>query len=234
MTSTTSFSAPSARSARTKSFAGAGRAASVRCSSTSIKTSSRHRNCWSGSWRRRRMASSASATRTRRCTDGAGPACAGSSTSTSPTRGSSGSRWPTTTAARPTSSKRPRRLIEHNDIRFPKEIQAKSAPSGDPALRLCMHETQPDGADEIAALLAGRTRGEIVVLARTTNLLRTVALGCSVLGVRIAAPEQVFEPAGARGALEAYVRLCADPANADAEDVARVCRAPGRGLPLGR
>ena len=53
-----------------------------------------------------------------------------------------------------------------------------------------------------------------------------------MLGVRIAAPEQVFEPAGARGALEAYLRLCADPTNADAEDVARVCRAPGRGLPL--
>src|SRR5207237_7609332 len=32
--------------------------------------------------------------------------------------------------------------------------------------------------------------------------------------------------------LEAYVRLCADPGTADAEDVARVCRAPGRGLPL--
>ena len=125
-----------------------------------------------------------------------------------------------------------RRLIEHNDIRFPKEIQAKSAPTGDLALRLSMHETQPDGADEIATLLAAYTRGQIVVLARTTNLLRTVALGCSLLGVRIAAPEQVFEPAGARGALEAYLRLCADPTNADAEDVARACRAPGRGLPL--
>jgi DNA helicase-2/ATP-dependent DNA helicase PcrA len=125
-----------------------------------------------------------------------------------------------------------RRLIEHNEIRFPKEIQAKSVPPGDLALRLSMHETQPDGADEIAALLAGHTRGEIVVLARTTNLLRTVALGCSVLGVRIAAPERVFESAGARGALEAYVRLCGDPTSADAEDVARVCRAPGRGLPL--
>ena len=125
-----------------------------------------------------------------------------------------------------------RRLIEHNDIRFPKEIHPASESTGEPALRLCLHESQPDGASEIAALLAGRTRGEIVVLARTTNLLRTVALGCSLLGVRIAAPEPVFEPAGARRALEAYVRLCADPANADPEDVARVCRAPGRGLPL--
>ena len=57
--------------------------------------------------RRRTMASSAWATRTRPCTDGARPACAGFSTSTSPTRGSSGSHWRTTTVARPTSSKRP-------------------------------------------------------------------------------------------------------------------------------
>jgi DNA helicase-2/ATP-dependent DNA helicase PcrA len=42
----------------------------------------------------------------------------------------------------------------------------------------------------------------------------------------------VFEPAGASGALEAYVRLCADPTDADAADVARACRVPARGLPL--
>jgi DNA helicase-2/ATP-dependent DNA helicase PcrA len=125
-----------------------------------------------------------------------------------------------------------RRLIEHNDIRFPKQIQATAAPAGDPAITLSMHETQPDGAHGIATVLAGGTRGDVAVLARTTNLLRTVALGCSLLGVRISAPEQVFEPAGARGALEAYVRLCVDPTDADAADVARVCRAPGRGLPL--
>lgn len=125
-----------------------------------------------------------------------------------------------------------RQLIEHNDVRFPKQIQAAPRSTGEPALELRMHETQADGAGEIAGLLAGRARGEIVVLARTTNLLRTVALGCSVLGVRIAAPEPVFEPAGARAAVEAYVRLSADPTNAEPEDVARVCRAPGRGLPL--
>jgi DNA helicase II / ATP-dependent DNA helicase PcrA len=125
-----------------------------------------------------------------------------------------------------------RQLIEHNEIRFPKPIQAASAPTDEPALHLREHERQLHGADEIAALLAGHTRGDIVVLARTTNLLRTVALACAAHGLRIAAPEQVFEPAGARGALEAYVRLCADPEHADPEDVARVCRAPGRGLPL--
>jgi len=125
-----------------------------------------------------------------------------------------------------------RRLIEHNEIRFPKRIEAASAAAGEPGLRLREHETQPDGAAEIASLLVGRTRGEIVVLARTSNLLRTVALACSALGVRIAAPEQVFEPGGARGALESYVRLCTDPGHADPEDVVRVCRAPARGLPL--
>lgn len=94
------------------------------------------------------------------------------------------------------------------------------------------HETQLHGTEEVAAALADRTRGDVVVLARTTNLLRAVALACSALGVGVAAPEQVFEPAGARGALESYVRLCADPGHADPEDVARVCRTPARGLPL--
>ena len=125
-----------------------------------------------------------------------------------------------------------RRLIEHNEVRFQKPIHAASAARGEPALRLHAHETQQHGAGEVAGALAGGTRGEIVVLARTTNLLRTVALACAGLGVRIAAPEPVFEPAGARGALEAYVRLCAAPEHAESDDVARVCRAPGRGLPL--
>ena len=125
-----------------------------------------------------------------------------------------------------------RRLIEHNAIRFPKRIHAASAPTDEPAIHLREHDIQLHGADEIAALLVGQTRGEVVVLARTTNLLRTVALACAGHGVRIAAPEQVFDAAGARRALEAYVRLCADPKQVEPEDVARVCRAPGRGLPL--
>ena len=126
-----------------------------------------------------------------------------------------------------------RRLIEHNEIRFPKPIRAACTDQAEPALELREHQAQDAGADEIANELSSRSRGEIVVLARTTNLLRTVALACSRLGVRISAPEQVFEPAGARGALESYLRLCASPRHAEPEDVARVCRAPGRGLPPG-
>lgn len=127
-----------------------------------------------------------------------------------------------------------RRLIEHNQIRFPKPIGADPgrSPSGSQALALHEHEGQQQAADEIARVLAARRRAEIVVLARTTNLLRTVALACAGLGVRISAPEAVFEPHGARGALEAYVRLCGHPDRAQPEDVALVCRRPSRGLPF--
>ncbi len=130
-----------------------------------------------------------------------------------------------------------RRLIEHNRVRFPKPIHADPnhvPDDGDGhALALREHASQLRGAAEIAAALAGRARAEIAVLARTTNLLRTVALSCAELGVRISAPEPVFEPHGARGALEAYLRLCAAPRNAEPDDVAVVCRAPSRGLPYG-
>ena len=128
-----------------------------------------------------------------------------------------------------------RRLIEANEIRFPKQIEPNPAapPAGENALALREHESQAHAAAEIATSLEGRDRQEIVVLARTTNLLRAVALACAELGVRIAAPEVVFEPHGARGALEAYVRLCVAPLQAEADDVALVCRAPSRGLPFG-
>ncbi len=128
-----------------------------------------------------------------------------------------------------------RRLIERNEIRFPKRIEPDPArpPGGEDALALHEHATQADAVAEIASTLRTADREQIVVLARTTNLLRTVALACVELGVRVAAPEAVFEPHGARGALEAYVRLCAAPRQAAPDDVALVCRAPSRGLPLG-
>jgi superfamily I DNA/RNA helicase len=128
-----------------------------------------------------------------------------------------------------------RRLIEHNVVRFPKQIHAARAPSSgnERALQLREHAGQPQAAHEIADVLAGRRRDQVVVLARTTNLLRTVALACADLPVKISAPEQVFEPHGARGALEAYLRLCGAPSSAQPDDVAAVCRSPSRGLPFG-
>ena len=126
-----------------------------------------------------------------------------------------------------------RRLVEHNAIRFPKAIRPAPGRDAAPtAIRLREAAGQPEAAEAVVQALVGRARGEIVVLARTTNLLRTVALSCVDVGVRISAPEAVFEPRGARRALEAYLRLCTDPADADPEDVATVCRAPNRGLPF--
>jgi DNA helicase-2/ATP-dependent DNA helicase PcrA len=127
-----------------------------------------------------------------------------------------------------------RRLIECNEIRFPKPILPDPARSAqnEQGVHLREHGGQPQAADAVARVLASRRRGAVVVLARTTNLLRTVALACADLGVKIAAPEQVFEPHGARGALEAYLRLCGDPAQAQAEDIALICRMPSRGLPF--
>jgi hypothetical protein len=97
-----------------------------------------------------------------------------------------------------------RRLIAHNKIRFPKAIHPAPgrASGGDRALRLQETARQAQAAERIARGLASRRRGQIVVLARTTNLLRTVALACVDAGVMISAPEPVFEPRGARRALE--------------------------------
>ena len=128
-----------------------------------------------------------------------------------------------------------RRLIERNRVRFPKPIEAdpRRAPADELApLALSEHADQPDAAEAVASELAGARRGETVVLARTTNLLRTAALAFAQRGVKIAAPEPVFEPHGARGALEAYLRLCAGPGEARAADVGVVLRTPSRGLPL--
>jgi superfamily I DNA/RNA helicase len=127
-----------------------------------------------------------------------------------------------------------RRLIGHNRVRFPKTIEPDPArPPGRP-IALNEYETAEDGATRVVSRLASSRRGEIVVLARTTHLLRTVALACAARGIRISAPARVFEAADAHEAIEAYVRLCAAPLEARADDVAIVFRRPNRGLPFER
>ena len=129
-----------------------------------------------------------------------------------------------------------RRLIEHNRIRFPKAIHAAGDAQHErttPALVLREHDHDAQAAEEVAQRLTACRRGQVVVLARTTNLLRTIAIVCAARGIKISAPQAVFEPHGARGALEAYLRLCASPREARADDIALVCRVPGRGLAPG-
>ena len=99
----------------------------------------------------------------------------------------------------------------------------RAAPAGD---------ARPPARRGSRRALPRSRRGEIVVLARTTNLLRTVALACADRGVRISAPR-----GGVRAARRARWRsrrtcgCAARPTEARAEDVALVCRAPNRGLP---
>jgi superfamily I DNA/RNA helicase len=125
------------------------------------------------------------------------------------------------------------RLVGHNAIRFPKPIEPAPGrgAGGSGTIELQQPATQAAGAERVATALSASGRGDIVVLARTTNLLRTVALACADRGVRISAPEAVFEARGARLALEAYLRLCGAPRSARGEDVTQVFRAPNRGLP---
>ncbi len=129
-----------------------------------------------------------------------------------------------------------RSLIEHNRVRFAKPIFAgveQAAGEPGPALTVAAHGDRHGGADAVAGALTGSARAEVVVLARTTGLLREVALACANAGLAIDAPDAVFEPHGARAALEAYLRLCSEPAEARAEDVVLVLRTPSRGLPPG-
>ncbi|HEV7808509.1 MAG TPA: ATP-dependent helicase [Solirubrobacteraceae bacterium] len=128
-----------------------------------------------------------------------------------------------------------RQIIENNHSRFPKRILPADARMLPDDPRPVIHQAYPQldaGAADVARKLSVSQRGQIVVLARTSRMLRICAEACVPLDVKISAPETVFEPAGARAALEAYCRLLGDVRNARPEDVATVFRHPGRGLPL--
>lgn len=124
-------------------------------------------------------------------------------------------------------------LIAHNQIRFPQQIRAAPGRSdGDDAIDLRITDTPAAAAEWTARRLAGSRRGEIVVLARTTRLLRTVAYACVAPGVPICAPPEVFKAAGADEVIRAHLQLAADPRHAEPQDVLAVMRHPSRGLPL--
>lgn len=127
-----------------------------------------------------------------------------------------------------------RRVIARNRKRFAKPIFAPHGKAPDPeAVMHLSYGELSEGADLVARRLARSTRGDIVVLTRTTRMLRLLAEACLPYGVRLDAPEAIFTPRGAREAAEAYLRLLAHPSRATAEDVLSVVRAPNRSLPMG-
>ena len=124
-------------------------------------------------------------------------------------------------------------LVGHNAIRFPKRIEPAPGRAGAPgAIELHQPATQAAGAARVATALRASARGQIVVLARTTNLLRTVALACADRGVRISARRgrvRAARRAAGAGGLPAAVRLAR--ARRGPRTSRTVCRAPNRGLP---
>jgi superfamily I DNA/RNA helicase len=123
-----------------------------------------------------------------------------------------------------------RTLIAVNQVRFPKSIEPDPEHRQQGAIDLLPVVRASEAADDAARTLATQVRGAVVVLARTTNALRPVALACADRSVPIDGPDRLFEPAGARRALEDHLRLALAPQQADEQLVRRVCQTPGRGL----
>lgn len=126
-----------------------------------------------------------------------------------------------------------RDLIDLNDVRFPKTIEPDRSRADEGGIDLHPVERSAEDAAEIAKLLGSKQRGEIAVLARTTNALRPVALACADLGVPIDGNEKLFKPLGAQAALQQHLRLALHPQEAIPKLVYRVCQTPARSLNQG-
>lgn len=123
-----------------------------------------------------------------------------------------------------------RTLIAVNRVRFPKSIEPDPERQQQGVIELLPIVNASEAAGRVAQTLAKHARGEVVVLARTTNALRPIALACADQGVAIDGADKLFEPVGARRALEDHLRLAAAAQHADTRLVQRVCQAPGRSL----
>jgi superfamily I DNA/RNA helicase len=125
-----------------------------------------------------------------------------------------------------------RALIDLNRIRFPKTIEPRPGCS-EGIIALHAVERQAEDAADTAKLLKIKQRGEVAVLGRTTNTLRPLALACADLGVAIDGNPKLFEPMGARLALQQHLRLALYPEEATPQLVYRVCQTPSRSLNRG-
>ncbi|MFO7653674.1 MAG: ATP-dependent helicase [Candidatus Krumholzibacteriia bacterium] len=124
-----------------------------------------------------------------------------------------------------------RRLIGHNRCRFRKPLRPGASQCG----AIVVHPVSAGAAGRTIAtdLLRNLARDEAVVIARTSVLLREVALTCARRGIGFAAAEKVVRCPPPVAIVGAYLRLLSRPRRADAADVERVFRAPNRYLPYG-
>jgi len=125
-------------------------------------------------------------------------------------------------------------LIQHNRNRFPKNTGADPRRNDLPTpIVLTAMDDYKTGAEKIAESLRGCSPAETTILARTTRLLRIVALACVSAGIPFKANPRVLRPAESEQVLLAYLRLLASPTKAIADDVNQVFRIPNRYLPNG-
>jgi DNA helicase-2/ATP-dependent DNA helicase PcrA len=122
------------------------------------------------------------------------------------------------------------KLVAVNQVRFPKRISPAPGRAADRAIGLHEVTHAAAAAAAVAQTLAAKRRGQVVVLGRTTNTLRPVALACADQGVAIDGPEKLFSVVGARKALRDHLRLMLHPREARRELIESVCRTPARSL----
>ena len=82
------------------------------------------------------------------------------------------------------------------------------------------------GAKHVAGLLKASNPGDIVVLARTSRLLREVVQACADAGISVHAPERAMRPSDAEQTALAYLRLASAPAAARPADIRQTFRVP--------
>lgn len=122
-------------------------------------------------------------------------------------------------------------LIAHNRRRFPKTIRPRPGRQreGDRALR-AVALTEQQIAAMLPQRLRGRSRKDIVCLARTVDTLRPYALAAAEHGLRIDGPPEMFESSGPLRTVEAYATMFANPACATVQDAGHVLRRPASGI----
>ncbi|MDE0375930.1 MAG: UvrD-helicase domain-containing protein [bacterium] len=125
-----------------------------------------------------------------------------------------------------------RSLISNNRRRFPKEILPSPNRKGLGEIELRITESLAAGAHETTTLLKEHDGppGEIVVLARTSRLLRAVVRACAEQGVAVNAPRQSLRLTDSEKTVLAYLRVVSSPRSAQAEDIKRSFRVPNRYL----
>jgi len=127
-----------------------------------------------------------------------------------------------------------RTLIENNKRRFHKPIHSNPKATDDGSIELIEATNAHEGAAKVTALLAeAADPDDIVVLARTSLLLRDVVEACVSAGVQVNAPKKAMRPTDAETTVLAYLRLLASPPAARNGDVRDALRVPNRYLPDG-